>query len=696
MSQFEVTTTQGHGYVATNAASGLKTNESLMDIPQAAVVVTRDLIDNVGFADTSNVLHVFGLSNSNNGEGLELRGINLGYGYTDDMPTNQNYADNVWVDSYEVIKGPVESLYLNAPLAGMVVKSSKKPLPYNQGILTASINEWGLYRFTMDLTGPLGKLGDVELGYRFVAALQDGHLYFYNYKDSREVLFPEFAIKYHGTSVRAFYNLQRITNAHGYDLMTPSGLLYTGAGRREANAPPNDYVKVNQFQILLEARQVISDNWENRVLAMDWTGRVYEPQVLVQQGYDWGTQTEYFSRRLVNQFYKYWSVLDDTTGHYNLGPANWEVKNIDTFGYGYSGWTNELFNWTTAPFGNTPLLTGQPAGTLAVKMASVAAINAIHVPTAAEYSAPANLGTKSYTDISSIYWQHSSDVIPDWLTLVAGYTWETVTTASVTNVSTLPFNAAFVPASEWLHRLGAVFHVTKQISLYALDSTSFTPAGSGAILENGQVAPNSIGLGEELGAKFLFLGGRLSGEFAHFVMTSNNAAIVGGTLPNGLTYVVPIGGTKEEGVDGDLALTVVPGWQIIGNYYAGHDRDQNNNPVPISYDNSWSIFNRYDFPHDSALKGLSVGGGVSRVGGRWVATTGILDAPGLIPANKVLKVQTGTEVNAFLEYKFNRHWLVQLNGNNLLNQAYPLSYASAYGIDPSNPLTWSIQAQFGF
>ncbi len=700
LSQFEVTTTQGHGYVSTNSVNGFKTNDSLMDIPQVDLVVTRDLIDNLGYVNTIDVLQYFGLAAGNNGESLRLRGIALGYAYTDDMPTNQNYADNIWVDSYEVIKGPAEALYLNAPLAGVVIKNSKKPLPYRQGVLTASIDSNGLYRFTADFTGPIGKVGDASVGYRLIGAYQDGKLYFYNYKDRREVVFPEFSVTYHNTTLRAFYNLQRITNAHGYELLTPYGQVYTGAGRRDANTPANDYIKTNQFQLVLEASQKISDSWENRVLAMDWTSRIYEPQVLVQNGYDWGTQTEYFNRRLVNQFYKYWTVLDDTTGHYEIGPESWKVRNVDTFGYGYSSWTNELFNWVTAPFGDTAagraLLPGQPAGTLAVPMTSHAAIDAVHVPTANEYSPPSNFGTKAYTEITGIYWQHSADVIPNWLTLVAGYTWENISTSSVANVSSLPFSATVVTASQWLHRVGAVVHVTKAISLYALDSTSFTPAGSGNILETGQVAPNQIGSGTELGAKWLFLGGRISGEFAWFKLKNSNVPVVAGTLPNGLTYVVPLAGTVEEGVDGDLAVTLLPGWQIIGNFYAGHDRDQTDKPVSITYDNSWSVFNRYGFPKTSALKGLAIGGGVTRVGGRWLATTGILNAAALLPKSGLLKVKTGTETQVFVDYEFNRHWTVRLNANNLLNETYPLSFPSAIGLDPSVPLNYVLETDYKF
>src|ERR1700712_3075162 len=44
LSAFEVTSTQGRGYVTTNSASGFKTNEPFINIPQSILVVTRDLI----------------------------------------------------------------------------------------------------------------------------------------------------------------------------------------------------------------------------------------------------------------------------------------------------------------------------------------------------------------------------------------------------------------------------------------------------------------------------------------------------------------------------------------------------------------------------------------------------------------------------------------------------------------------------
>ena len=119
-------------------------------------------------------------------------------------------------------------------------------------------------------------------------------------------------------------------------------------------------------------------------------------------------------------------------------------------------------------------------------------------------------------------------------------------------------------------------------------------------------------------------------------MTLTNALYVGGLFPNGSGYFVPVGFSREEGVDGDMAFNLIPGWQLITNFYAGHDRDQNNNPVSSTFDNQISFFTRYDFPKAGPLNGFAVGGGLSRVGGRWISTSGLSIAGVTLPS--VIKI----------------------------------------------------------
>jgi outer membrane receptor protein involved in Fe transport len=95
MNPFEVSTTQGHGYITTNSAAGLKTNESLMGIPQQVLVITRDMIDDLGYVNTSDTMRFAGIANGFQGESLKIRGASIGYATIDDMLQNQGYEDTL-------------------------------------------------------------------------------------------------------------------------------------------------------------------------------------------------------------------------------------------------------------------------------------------------------------------------------------------------------------------------------------------------------------------------------------------------------------------------------------------------------------------------------------------------------------------------------------------------------------------------
>jgi len=138
---------------------------------------------------------------------------------------------------------------------------------------------------------------------------------------------------------------------------------------------------------------------------------------------------------------------------------------------------------------------------------------------------------------------------------------------------------------------------------------------------------------------------------------------------------------------------VLPGWEMIGSWYVGHNRDVNNNPVPFTFDNSYGVFTRYDFSRAGPLKGFSIGGGVNRLSGMWASTSGAIASYALPPLEKI---QEGTELNGFLNFRPDKHWTFRVNCQNILNQAYPLDAATWYIVDPSIPRTWSFEADYKF
>jgi len=326
----------------------------------------------------------------------------------------------------------------------------------------------------------------------------------------------------------------------------------------------------------------------------------------------------------------------------------------------------------------------------------VSALNAYTLPPDGVYLAnlPATEGPYSKTVWGEIYWSHTVDIIPNWLTLIGGWTWDYSSATTVPNFSALPWQAMVVPDSTFLHRVGAIFKATRSVSLYALQATSFTPPTGSSLLENEQLPPPQGGKDNELGMKTSFLGGRLSSDLAWFHMTLTNALYVGGLFPNGSGYFVPVGFSREEGVDGDVAFNVVPGWQLITNFYSGHDRDQNNNPVSSTFDNQISFFTRYDFQKAGPLKGFAFGGGLSRVGGRWISTSG-LSIPG-VTLPSVIKIHEGTLVDTFVTYQLDRHWSFRIACNNILGQVFASGAVNPLTVNANPPRTWYFAGSFKF
>ena len=400
-------------------------------------------------------------------------------------------------------------------------------MPFEQNIVTASIDQWGGYRFTFDSTGPLGKIGETEIGFRLIGAYQNGNTYFTDGINSRDSIFPEFSAKYRMTTVRIYYELEDTRAQQGEAMITPDGKLYTGSGWRVADNRMPDYAPSwLMSNVSGEVLQKLSESWELRISGAYWKQKVYGkyPEATLA---NFDTQTETWINLVGNERWDYWTTLTDAQGHYSLGPTNWEMGNRDNFGYNFSVWTDKQAYWQTAPF---PYPNGPIGGKYVVPFGQAASIP-LAPPSAFGPPTTGTFGAYNTVSQDSIYWQHEIDVIPNWLTLLAGYTWANIDTEQVPNWGTLPYAAVHTPGQQWVHRLGAVVHITKDVSIYALDSTNFaTPLGT--LLENGQLAPNHVGTGTEVGLKWNFLGGRISGEAAAYrVSTTNSVQPNAGFLP---------------------------------------------------------------------------------------------------------------------------------------------------------------------
>ena len=96
LSQFQVTYPGPRPCVYDNSVSAFKITKLLLDIPQLDTVITRDLINDIGFASSTAITQYFGADGTVRREYLYMRGAQIPYPYVDEMPQNASYEDNVW------------------------------------------------------------------------------------------------------------------------------------------------------------------------------------------------------------------------------------------------------------------------------------------------------------------------------------------------------------------------------------------------------------------------------------------------------------------------------------------------------------------------------------------------------------------------------------------------------------------------
>ena len=403
LSAFEVTTTQGKGYVATNSASGFKTNEQLINIPQPILVVTQDLIRDIGYKDMSDILQFAGVVTAFRGERAMLRGTGASV-LLDDMPMTQPYLDSATVDSYQILRGPTSVLYIGTGVGGVVIRTSKKPLSIASREITTTFDEWGSMRGEFDFTGPAGNLGDAKISYRLVGVAQGGGQYFKNVKDDRYVIDPSFQVVYHDTTVRVDYNYFRqkhIPNAN--NPITAQGKLYEGAGRNEAWFPPHAMEEFQGFNLREIVLQKISPTWEAKFQSQYYKFS-RDGAVMIPGAVDYSTNTYYVGTRYNDQKQDFFTVAGDVLGKYKIAG----LENQSAFGFAFSDERNLSKiggRVTSAPFG-VIRTTGAPGfpGVIAVPLNNPHLEN-IQLPQFADYVPAANPGSRARTYRTNVYYQ---------------------------------------------------------------------------------------------------------------------------------------------------------------------------------------------------------------------------------------------------------------------------------------------------
>lgn len=698
LSKFEVRTTQGVGYSQGNSASALKTSESLMKLPAQIIVVTNDMIKDIGSGFASDVLAYAGLVPYYRGPAIMSRGSRVGNPYIDDVPWvgGIGVSDNTNIDTYQVIKGPQQVLYPLASLGGLVLQTTKKPLPgVKQGVFNLRFTQWGQHNFNFDINQPLATAGDAKVTARLVGVDQSGERAFYNSKDDKRGFYPSVSLDWKNTIVSLQYgHMVYHYLPGGTGILTPNGDIYTGLGIRQQNSPRGNTDTNTQDEGRLAWTQILSENWQVKsqisFQSIERYGSSAFPTTV-----NWNNNTMTYTLRKNNGFQQAFDYQTDVSGSYKIGMFPMRTA----FGYNlHDQIGRSQFLVTTAA--------SYPAAyTITIPIGDAAAINAIQLPPATDYipGANGNPGSRTKQNVGNGYIMQTVEVIPDRLTLVGGLTYSNIETFTDTNLAVRnPYTGTDSVATEFLHRYGAVWSVTKNLSAYYSESTTFNPA-VGVQYDNSPL-PSVLGKSQEVGVKTSFWDGKLSLSLAAYKMELTNQAILA-AFPAlnvaGLNYYIPIGTTDSKGWDASFTLNPIAGLQIVGTAYKGKVHDQNGNPVQATVENSWSVFTRYDFAREGFLKGVAIGGGAYKSGGKWFTMSGMV-LPGGAPlpknssGNSIFTLKQEVMLNLFTSYQLNKHWSFRVNCSNVLDERFPVGAQGVGLADAAEPRTFSFESTYRY
>jgi iron complex outermembrane receptor protein len=686
LSPFQVTSTQDQGYVITNSGSALRTRQDLLDIPQSVQILSRDFIKDIGALDTAAVLQFAGAQARESGEFFTFRGQGLGYALIDGMADRTPYADNVFVDSYQVVKGPAAVFYPNTTLGGVVLKDTRKPLPTKRNTLAIRAFDYGMLRAEIDSTGPIGQIGDTKVSYRVTAAVQDGDSQWENVEDKRTVAHGALRFDLKNTTVILSLDKQLITRpANPTGVITPDGSIWQGGSRdKKGIIPPGTGETFDHTGVRAMIIQSFSPNWDARLIvgANNFTRK--GTIVIPAYGANFQTRQVGLMNRFNNAAYEDYSLVAEVNGKYEL----LKRKNQSTFGLILNNQRSLNRFWLNPNFGGP----NQPQKWVSMDNYDLNAITASVLYDRSAYPRPAVPGSRQVNYYGNAFFQQVVEVLPDRLSLIGGVSKYMNDTRVEANYAAIPLAASATNSWLNLHRYGFVLSITKNIRVYGLDSTTSLPP-SAARTQDGSALKPASGKGKEIGVKVNLFDGRVFGNLGVFdYTTSGGSGGIGGFFPNGEAWVLVGGTRRSKGWDLDLAFKVTENWQLMGNYYeSSGSTDDKGQAVLDSARSTWSFFTRYNVPKMR----ISFGGGANYTAGRNVTSASITYPTGQTKPPR-MPVVDGTWTTAFINYTHNKHLSFSLNCVNVLDEDYPYGWQAAYLVDPAPPRSFSLTATYKF
>jgi iron complex outermembrane receptor protein len=188
LEEFKVTDQQD-AYKGNTAITGTKTDVPLIDVPAPIQVITKELIEDFGAVDITDLYPLMGSVTEFSYGGVSMRGFRM----TPDPTRYNGIAGNPYndfdvatlhnVEQVEVLKGPVGLLYGDNEPGGMMNIVTAKPKATFGGSVRLNLGSYKLKGGSATVTGPID--AKKRFLYLFSASYLDRNTFRNNYKQEK-------------------------------------------------------------------------------------------------------------------------------------------------------------------------------------------------------------------------------------------------------------------------------------------------------------------------------------------------------------------------------------------------------------------------------------------------------------------------------------------------------------------------------
>jgi iron complex outermembrane receptor protein len=560
-SQIVVTGRAAKLYRAEETASGKLLTEPLAS-SQTITVITSELIEDQGARDAQDLYRNISGVSFFSYAGVTARGFRQQENFYDGLRGDPYIGFAVPqlfnIERVEFLKGPAGMLYGQTAPGGLFNYVTKKPSDRFEASVKAVAGTESRYGGQVEATGPIGQ----------VVALRAGA--FFEDRDlprtfaANKSLILDGGVSFDLGPARLTAQALRIeqdlpaNRLRGIPVDNDGEFL---ADRRWNHNEPTDFLDLRStsFYARFEAQPLagLSLDVSARRIDSNETQQYHEPFLLDQQSravdVDGDGVTDGISREFRDQFRdsNIWSFGGNAVWSTQLSGT---VSNRVLAGFDYS--TDEAEFLGRSLRGRATVSAGRPC--------PLTFENPVYRACFAEnYALPPQSRTLTETKRYGFYALNELTVGP--LIAIAGIRTDTFDDTSVAN------NGAVTTfeGSDESYRLGLVYRVLDDISLYAQYATSFEPQSASAQdpRAGGPFEPTTGDMLEG-GVKTALLNGRIQAGLALYRIVRSNLLQSTGDDPegDGVNNSIAFGEVTSKGVDFDLAADITPNWVLTFNY----------------------------------------------------------------------------------------------------------------------------------